>query len=45
MLSDGLTARKSDGLAAESVEVLDVAQLLLTSVKRGQPAKQSAPIV
>jgi Fe-S oxidoreductase len=36
MLSDGLTARQSEGLAAPEVEVLDVAQLLLTAVKRGQ---------
>ncbi|CRK60546.1 Iron-sulphur-binding reductase [Alloactinosynnema sp. L-07] len=34
MLTDGVTARKSDGLAAEHVEVVDVAQLLLSSVKR-----------
>ncbi|WP_370518785.1 (Fe-S)-binding protein [Microlunatus sp. Gsoil 973] len=34
MLSDGLTARQADGLAAETVEVLDVAQLLLESVRR-----------
>jgi Fe-S oxidoreductase len=38
MLNDGLTARKSEGLAGEHVEVVDVAQLLLNSVKRGQPA-------
>ena len=34
MLSDGLTAQQADGSAAESVEVLDVAQLLLESVRR-----------
>jgi Fe-S oxidoreductase len=34
MLSDGLTARQADGAASESVEVLDVAQLLLESVRR-----------
>ncbi|HEY0620904.1 MAG TPA: (Fe-S)-binding protein, partial [Kribbella sp.] len=34
MLSDGLTAKQADGSARESVEVSDVAQLLLTSVKR-----------
>ena len=34
MLSDGLTAAQSEGTAGESVEVLDVAQLLLASVKR-----------
>ena len=35
MLSDGLTAKQSDGSARESVQVLDVAQLLLAAVKRG----------
>ncbi|QNN54228.1 heterodisulfide reductase-related iron-sulfur binding cluster [Nocardioides mesophilus] len=34
MLSDGLTAKQADGSAREEVEVLDVAQLLLASVKR-----------
>jgi len=34
MLSDGLTAKQADGSASESVEVADVAQLLLASVKR-----------
>ena len=34
MLSDGLTAMQADGSAREEVEVLDVAQLLLASVKR-----------
>src|SRR3954470_23374311 len=36
MLSDGLTAKQADGSARESVEVQDVAQLLLASVKRGE---------
>ncbi|WP_375424706.1 (Fe-S)-binding protein [uncultured Friedmanniella sp.] len=35
MLSDGLTGLQADGAAPESVEVLDVAQLLLESVHRG----------
>ncbi len=35
MLTDGLTAQQADGAAPESTEVLDVAQLLLESVKRG----------
>jgi hypothetical protein len=35
MLTDGLTAKQATGDAAETVEVLDVAQLLLESVKRG----------
>ncbi|WP_031468051.1 (Fe-S)-binding protein [Sciscionella sediminilitoris] len=42
MLSDGVTSRQSDGLASESVEVLDVAQLLLNSVKREAPASEQA---
>jgi Fe-S oxidoreductase len=36
MLSDGLTAKQADGSARESVEVADVAQLLLASVKRSE---------
>ncbi|MPZ96969.1 MAG: 4Fe-4S dicluster domain-containing protein [Propionibacteriales bacterium] len=35
MLSDGLTAQQAAGQAREEVAVLDVAQLLLESVKRG----------
>jgi Fe-S oxidoreductase len=35
MLTDGLTAREAEGTAGRTTEVLDVAQLLLTSVKRG----------
>jgi Fe-S oxidoreductase len=44
MLTDGVTSRQSDGKASEDVEVLDVAQLLLSAVKRGdpQPAGQAA---
>ncbi|WP_240519563.1 heterodisulfide reductase-related iron-sulfur binding cluster [Amycolatopsis antarctica] len=40
MLTDGVTARQNDGKAGENVEVVDVAQLLLASVKRkpGAPA-------
>ncbi len=38
MLSDGLTSLQAKGEARDEVEVLDVAQLLLTSVKRGQHA-------
>ncbi|MCW2779955.1 MAG: protein of unknown function cysteine-rich region domain protein [Marmoricola sp.] len=37
MLDDGLTSEQSQGNAREEVEVLDVAQLLLASVK-GEPA-------
>ena len=36
MISDGLTAKQSEG-EAESVEVVDVAQMLLAAVRRGQP--------
>jgi Fe-S oxidoreductase len=35
MLSDGLTSRQNEQQASEDVEILDVAQLLLNSVKRG----------
>jgi Fe-S oxidoreductase len=34
MMTDGVTDRQSTGAASESLEVVDVAQLLLTSVKR-----------
>ncbi|MFL6001646.1 MAG: heterodisulfide reductase-related iron-sulfur binding cluster [Nocardioides sp.] len=55
MLSDGLTAEQADGNAREEVEVLDVAQMLLASVKgesatrarkaasNGAPAATAAP--
>jgi Fe-S oxidoreductase len=43
MLSDGLTAKQADGGAPETTEVLDVAQLLLESVKRGA-AKAPTPV-
>jgi hypothetical protein len=33
-VSDGLTAKQAEGSAREEVEVADVAQLLLASVKR-----------
>ncbi|MFD1048560.1 heterodisulfide reductase-related iron-sulfur binding cluster, partial [Kibdelosporangium lantanae] len=39
MLSDGVTARQSEGVASPSLEVVDVSQLLLTAVKRGQPSQ------
>ena len=42
MLSDGLTAAIDKGAAREEVEVLDVAQLLLASVK-GEMATRRAP--
>jgi hypothetical protein len=48
MLSDGLTLKQSKGEARAEVEVLDVAQLLLASVKRApepasDPALQAEP--
>ena len=47
MLSDGLTAAQSTGAARPEVEVLDVAQLLLASVKgdsaKAAPAAPAAP--
>ena len=42
MLTDGVTSRKADGMANENVEVVDVAQLLLSSVKR--KPKAPAPV-
>jgi hypothetical protein len=42
MLTDGLTTRKAEGTAGQTTEVLDVAQLLLTSVKRADPAPPPA---
>jgi Fe-S oxidoreductase len=42
MLSDGLTAMQNEGTAREEVEVLDVAQMLLASVKAAPtPATQT----
>jgi hypothetical protein len=41
MLSDGLTAQQSEGKAGENVKIIDVAQMLLASVKRGQSATQA----
>lgn len=46
MLSDGLTSKQSAGEARQEVEVLDVAQLLLASVKRtsaDDPVLQAEP--
>ncbi|WP_292677087.1 heterodisulfide reductase-related iron-sulfur binding cluster [Nocardioides sp.] len=40
MLSDGLTSAQAKGTAREEVEVLDVAQMLLASVK-GEPATRA----
>jgi hypothetical protein len=38
MLGDGLAAKQADGAAPDSTEVIDVAQLLLESVRRGDSA-------
>ncbi|MDT7726911.1 MAG: hypothetical protein QOI21_3487 [Actinomycetota bacterium] len=44
MLNDGLTARQSEGIASEKVEIVDVAQLLLTAVKRKpEPSRLTTP--
>ncbi|MGH3923423.1 MAG: heterodisulfide reductase-related iron-sulfur binding cluster, partial [Pseudonocardiaceae bacterium] len=43
MLTDGLTTRESDGAAGNTTEVLDVAQLLLASVKRGASGGRQPP--
>jgi len=42
MLSDGLTALQADGSAGEEVEVLDVAQMLLASVRRPPATPEAA---
>src|SRR5690606_41966424 len=41
MLTDGLTSRQNEKAASESVEVVDVAQLLLAAVKRGQDGQEA----
>src|SRR4051794_10317383 len=38
MLSDGLAAAQADGTAREQVEVVDIAQMLLAAVQRGNDA-------
>ena len=38
MLNDGVTQRQNEGKAKADLEVLDVAQLLLAAVKRGDQA-------
>ncbi|WP_349826781.1 (Fe-S)-binding protein [Brevibacterium litoralis] len=43
MLSDGLTAEQSEGNANEGIEVLDVAQMLLAGVRRGQGGGGTTP--
>ncbi|MEU6174568.1 (Fe-S)-binding protein [Streptantibioticus parmotrematis] len=48
MLTDSVNGKKNDGVAKESIQVVDVAQLLLDSVKTpkdgtGEPEPSSAP--
>ena len=43
MLTDGLTDRKNTGDAPESIEIADVAQLLLTAVKRSPTGGVGVP--
>lgn len=43
MLSDGVTAVEQQTGRSDGVEVLDVAQLLLESVRRGQPVDTTPP--
>jgi Fe-S oxidoreductase len=46
MLSDGLTTAQAEGQAREEVQVLDVAQMLLAAVRRGEeprPDREPAP--
>jgi Fe-S oxidoreductase len=48
MLGDAVTAKKQDGEAREDVEVLDVAQLLIRSVRRNitvVPTDEATPVV
>ena len=44
MLSDGLASEQADGHAREEVEVLDVAQMLLASVKGESATRAPAPV-
>ena len=43
MLSDGLNEAKHDGKASEDVEVVDVAQMLLAAVRRGEGGPGETP--
>ncbi|WP_345047107.1 heterodisulfide reductase-related iron-sulfur binding cluster, partial [Streptomyces rameus] len=48
MLTDSVNGKKNDGTAKESIQVVDVAQLLLDSVKTpadpaGEPETESEP--
>lgn len=43
MLSDALTSQRAAGSAPESVEVVDVAQMLLAAVRRAEPPLTPPP--
>ena len=43
MLGDSLTSKQAEGSAGEDVEVVDVAQMLLAAVRRGDPQRQAEP--
>jgi Fe-S oxidoreductase len=43
MLGDSLTSKQAEGSASEDVEVVDVAQMLLAAVRRGDSQPQSEP--
>jgi Fe-S oxidoreductase len=43
MLSDGLTTQQAEGTAREEVEVVDVAEMLLASVRRGVDHRAEGP--
>jgi hypothetical protein len=45
MLSDGLTAQQAEGKAGENVKIIDVAQMLLASVRRGQTGADAVDAV
>ena len=40
-MTDGLTAEQSNGDAREEVEVVDVANMLLAAVRRGEEQKEN----
>jgi Fe-S oxidoreductase len=44
MLGDSLTSKQADGSAGDGVEVVDVAQMLLAAVRRGDPRPEPANV-
>ena len=44
VLGDSLTSKQAEGSAGEGVEVVDVAQMLLAAVRRGDPAGEPASV-